>query len=80
MTQSLLVTLANRTFDGVDLQQLASRLNLDLVRAQGDDVAEVFNSGALSGEAVLIQGTGDYNFDAELAAALGGPVLSLIHN
>ena len=75
MTQSLLVTLANRTFDGVDLQQLASRLNLDLVRAEGDDVAEVFNSGALSGEAVLIQGTGDYNFDAELAAALGVPVL-----
>ena len=30
--QSLLVTLANRTFDGLDLQQLASRLDLAVVR------------------------------------------------
>lgn len=75
MSQTLLVTLANRTFEGVDLQQLAGRLGLELVRAEGDSVAEIFNSGALFGDAKLIQGTGDYNFDGELAAALGVPVV-----
>ena len=42
--QSLLVTLANRTFDGLDLQQLASRLELAVVRLTGGSVADVFNS------------------------------------
>ena len=73
--QSLLVTLANRTFDGLDLQQLASRLELPLVRLSGDSVAEIFNSEQISEEPALYAGTGDYNFDAQLAAALGAPVL-----
>ncbi|OEX94009.1 phosphate acetyltransferase [Corynebacterium sp. BCW_4722] len=75
MSQSLLVTLANRTFDGLDLDGLAGRLNLPLTRVEGDNVAEVYNSGQISQDAALIVGTGDYNFDAELAAALGAPVL-----
>ncbi|GAA3523112.1 phosphate acetyltransferase [Corynebacterium pilbarense] len=73
--QSLLVTLANRTFDGLDLQQLASRLELPLVRLSGDSVAEIFNSEQVTEEPALYAGTGDYNFDAQLAAALGAPVL-----
>ena len=73
--QSLLVTLANRTFDGLDLQQLASRLELPLVRLSGDSVAEIFNSEQIGEEPALYAGTGDYNFDAQLAAALGAPVL-----
>ena len=73
--QSLLVTLANRTFDGLDLQQLASRLELPLVRLSGDSVAEIFNSEQIAEEPALYAGTGDYNFDAQLAAALGAPVL-----
>ncbi|MGV0343446.1 phosphate acetyltransferase [Corynebacterium lehmanniae] len=73
--QSLLVTLANRTFDGLDLQQLASRLELPLVRLTGDSVAEIFNSEQITEEPALYAGTGDYNFDAQLAAALGAPVL-----
>ena len=73
--QSLLVTLANRTFDGLDLQQLASRLELPLVRLSGDSVAEIFNSEQITEEPALYAGTGDYNFDAQLAAALGAPVL-----
>jgi len=73
--QSLLVTLANRTFDGLDLQQLASRLELPLVRLSGDSVAEIFNSEQISEEPALYAGTGDYNFDAQLAAALGASVL-----
>ena len=73
--QSLLVTLANRTFDGLDLQQLASRLELPLVRLSGDSVAEIFNSEQITEEPALYAGTGDYNFDAQLAAALGASVL-----
>ncbi|WJY98351.1 phosphate acetyltransferase [Corynebacterium fournieri] len=73
--QSLLVTLANRTFDGLDLQQLASRLELPLVRLSGDSVAEVFNSEQIADAPALYAGTGDYNFDAQLAAALGAPVV-----
>ena len=73
--QSLLVTLANRTFDGLDLQQLASRLELPLVRLSGDSVAEIFNSEQIAEESALYAGTGDYNFDAQLAAAIGAPVL-----
>lgn len=73
--QSLLVTLANRTFDGLDLQQLASRLELPLVRLSGGSVAEIFNSEQVTEEPALYAGTGDYNFDAQLAAALGAPVL-----
>ena len=73
--QSLLVTLANRTFDGLDLQQLASRLELPLVRLSGDSVAEIFNSEQITEDPALYAGTGDYNFDAQLAAALGAPVL-----
>lgn len=73
--QSLLVTLANRTFDGLDLQQLASRLELPLVRLSGDNVAEVFNSEQIASTPALYAGTGDYNFDAQLAAALGAPVV-----
>ena len=73
--QSLLVTLANRTFDGLDLQQLASRLELPLVRLSGDSVAEIFNSEQITEGPALYAGTGDYNFDAQLAAAIGAPVL-----
>ncbi len=75
MPQSLLVTLANRTFDGLDLEQLANRLQLTPARVEGDNIAVAYNSGQLQGEGKLIQGTGDYNFDAELAAALGVPVV-----
>lgn len=72
--QSLLVTLANRTFDGLDLQQLASRLDLAVVRLTGDSVADIFNSEQVTDAPSLYVGTGDYNFDAQLAAAIGVPV------
>lgn len=73
--QSLLVTLANRTFDGLDLQQLASRLELTVVRLTGGSVADVFNSEQVTDAPTLYVGTGDYNFDAQLAAAIGVPVV-----
>ena len=73
--QSLLVTLANRTFDGLDLQQLASRLDLAVVRLTGDSVADIFNSEQVTDAPSLYVGTGDYNFDAQIAAAIGVPVV-----
>ena len=73
--QSLLVTLANRTFDGLDLQQLASRLDLAVVRLMGESVADIFNSEQVTDAPSLYVGTGDYNFDAQLAAAIGVPVV-----
>lgn len=73
--QSLLVTLANRTFDGLDLQQLASRLDLAVVRLTGGSVADIFNSEQVTDDPSLYVGTGDYNFDAQLAAAIGVPVV-----
>lgn len=73
--QSLLVTLANRTFDGLDLQQLASRLDLAVVRLTGESVADIFNSEQVTDAPSLYVGTGDYNFDAQLAAAIGVPVV-----
>ena len=73
--QSLLVTLANRTFDGLDLQQLASRLELTVVRLTGGSVADVFNSEQVTDAPTLYVGTGDYNFDAQLAAAIRVPVV-----
>ena len=73
--QSLLVTLANRTFDGLDLQQLASRLELAVVRLTGGSVADVFNSEQVTDSPSLYVGTGDYNFDAQVAAAIGVPVV-----
>ena len=38
-------------------------------------MAEIFNSEQITEEPALYAGTGDYNFDAQLAAALGAPVL-----
>ena len=75
MTQSLLVTTVNRTFDGLDLDGLANRLELPVTRVEGGTAAEVYNSGQIGEEPALVVGSGDYNFDAELAAAIGAPVL-----
>ena len=72
--QSLLVTVANRTFEGLDLDTLAERLGLTLTQVQGESVAAVIASHNPD-ELRLYQGSGDYNFDAEVAAALGVPVI-----
>ena len=71
--KSLLVTAANYSLDSADLDALAQRLGLELARVEGTDIASAF-AADLPREGALIAGTGDYNFDAELAAALGVPV------
>ena len=71
--KSLLVTAANYSLDSADLGALAQRLGLELTRVEGTDIASAY-SADLPREGALIAGTGDYNFDAELAAALGVPV------
>ncbi|WKD58215.1 Phosphate acetyltransferase [Corynebacterium capitovis DSM 44611] len=74
--QSLLVTLANRNFDGIDLDGLAATLNLRVARVgEGSDVAEVYSRDLLAEGPALVEGTGDLSFDSELAATLGTPVL-----
>ena len=74
--QSLLLTAVNRSLDGVDVEAVAGRLGLATAHIEGTDLATVYNSG-LPRRGALIVGTGDYAFDAEVAAALGVPVVLL---
>lgn len=74
--QSLLLTAVNRSLDGVDVEAVAGRLGLATAHIEGTDLAAVYNSG-LPRRGALIVGTGDYAFDAEVAAALGVPVVLL---
>ncbi|WP_288832748.1 phosphate acetyltransferase [uncultured Corynebacterium sp.] len=78
-SSSVLLTLANRNFDGIDLDQLASSRGLRLVQLdpQDADLGDVFSADPLADGASLIAGTGDLSFDAELASALGIPVVVL---
>ncbi|WJY68865.1 Phosphate acetyltransferase [Corynebacterium auris] len=74
---SVLVTLANRSFEGVDLEQLAASRNLDLVRVSSTNLREAYAAVSASESAALVVGTGSLAFDADLASALGIPVVVL---
>ncbi|SDS85325.1 phosphotransacetylase [Corynebacterium timonense] len=76
-SNSVLLTLANRSFDGVDLEQLASSRELQLVRVESTNLREAHAAVSASESAVLIVGTGSLDFDADLASALGVPVVVL---
>ncbi|MEH0147102.1 phosphate acetyltransferase [Corynebacterium sp. Q4381] len=71
----LLITSVNRSLDGVDTEALATRLGLTTANVEGADLAAVYNSSATDAENTLLIGTGDYNFDAQVAAAIGAPVV-----
>ncbi|WP_165165016.1 phosphate acetyltransferase [Corynebacterium qintianiae] len=75
--QSLLITLANRNFDGIDVEGFASQRGLRVVRLDsfGTDIQEMYDANLLGSGPSLVVGTGDLSFDAELAAALGVPVV-----
>ncbi|SDL94851.1 phosphotransacetylase [Corynebacterium mycetoides] len=75
--QSLLITLANRNFDGIDVEGFASQRGLRVVRldSYGTDLQEMYDARLLSEGPSLVVGTGDLRFDAELASALGVPVV-----
>ncbi|MCP1387625.1 phosphate acetyltransferase [Corynebacterium sp. TA-R-1] len=79
-TQSLLITPVNRSLDGIDVNAVASQLGLELAKVEGTDLHDAYGAGLTEGAAKLIVGTGDYNFDADLAAAIGVPVLLVADN
>jgi len=72
-----LITTVGRTLDGIDVDALAQESNLTAVRLSEHeaDVSAIVSADLLSAGDSLIVGTGDYNFDADAASALGVPVL-----
>ena len=73
--QSLLLTSVNRSLDGVDAAALVSERGLTAAQIEGTDLGDVYSAHANDAEGKLFVGTGDYAFDAEVAAALGVPVV-----
>ncbi|WKD58657.1 phosphate acetyltransferase [Corynebacterium caspium] len=71
---SAVLTAVNRNFADLDLTELASRLEAQLLPLNGNTVAAAIHDVDLS-TPTLIQGTGVPCFDAEVAAALGVPLL-----
>ncbi|WP_087117437.1 phosphate acetyltransferase [Corynebacterium urinipleomorphum] len=84
--RSVLITALGRALEGgaggngdVDIQALAAETNLNVVRLadQERDLSAIVGADLLAEGDSLIVGTGEYTFDAEVAAALGVPVLLL---
>lgn len=73
-SRSALVTVAGRSFDGLDVDALATTLGLEATSVEGlSSVPEIVAAGPrIQG---LIRGTGDSHFDAMSAAALGVPLI-----
>ena len=80
-SHSMLITPVNRSLDGIDINAVAAQFGLEPTAINGSGLhedaglADVYGSGINDGGNKLIIGTGDYNFDAEVAAALGVPVI-----
>lgn len=74
--RSVLITTVGRSFDGIDVAGLAAETNLNLVQLseQEADVAAIVAADLVAGD-TLVRGSGDYNFDADVASALGLPLL-----
>lgn len=74
---SVLVTVANRTFDGIDIPKLAAEAKLTDLRVEevGKTVSEILAAEPLKSGPALLRGTGALGFDAQVAAALGVPVV-----
>ncbi len=83
--RSVLITALGRALEGgagaggVDVDALAAEKNLTVVRLteQERDLSAIVSADLLADGGSLIVGTGEYTFDAEVAAALGVPVLLL---
>ena len=73
-SQSTVLSSIGRGFDGLDIPALADSLGAELLRLEDFDptVADVLaNAPTATADALLVQGTGEISFDAEVAAALG---------
>ena len=77
--RSALLSVVNRNFDGVDIDGLAASLGLTVHRLDDHEakVGSIVTAGLLDGGPALVVGTGNLHFDAEIAAALGLPILLL---
>lgn len=77
---SALITTVNRSFDGFDLEALARDLQVTLVPIRSDDfdMSKVLAADLLADGPALIVGAGNAHFDAQVAAALGVPMLMLV--
>ena len=77
-SQSTVLSAIGRGFDGLDIPSLASSLDAELLRLEDCEptVADVLaKAPATAARALVIQGTGEVSFDAEVAAALGLPLV-----
>ncbi|APZ31545.1 Phosphotransacetylase [Corynebacterium pseudotuberculosis] len=77
---SVLLTRAGRNFDGFAVDAFADRLGLPVQQLveKHADLAEILASKPLENRPGLFMGTGNVNFDARAASALGVPLLLLI--
>ncbi|WPF65907.1 MULTISPECIES: phosphate acetyltransferase [unclassified Corynebacterium] len=83
MTQprSFLLTAINRAFEGVDEEPWAAERglrHLNIADQEQPTVAAVLATEPLAQGPALLRGTGNHLFDAQVAAALGVPVVALI--
>ncbi|MDO5669349.1 MAG: phosphate acetyltransferase [Corynebacterium sp.] len=77
--RSALLSVVNRNFDGVDVDGLAASLGLSVRRLDDHEpkVGSIVTAGILDDGPALVVGTGNLQFDAEIAAALGLPIILL---
>lgn len=76
----VVLSAVGRNYNGFDIDSLASRLNLRVVRlAQFEpQLGAVVAARPLADGPALIVGSGNLSFDCEVAAAFGAPLLMLI--
>lgn len=76
----VVLSAVGRNFDGFDVDSLAARLDLRVVRL--DDLeptlGDVFAAHPLADGPALILGSGNLSFDCEVGAALGVPLVLLV--
>ncbi|MFP7365955.1 phosphate acetyltransferase [Corynebacterium callunae] len=77
---SALITTVNRSFEGFDLNALAADLDVRLVHLPEEELelSKVLSADLLAAGPALIVGAGNTFFDAQVAAALGVPLLLLV--
>ena len=77
--RSVLITAVGRELEGGDIEALAGEKNLKVVNLndQERELSAIVSADLLADGDSLIVGTGEYTFDAEVATALGVPVLLL---
>lgn len=76
----LVLSAVGRNFDGYDVEALASRLGLRVVRLDDlePNLGEVVTADPLAAGPALIVGSGNLSFDCEVGAALGVALVLLV--